>query len=453
MVEPDQLPWSAEAEQSVLGGLLLDNSAWDRVADLLKPASFFSGQHALIFDAIGTLIVACKPADIITVAELLRDRGKEDVAGGHTYLNALAASVPSAANIRRYAEIVAEKHHDRALRETADEANAIAAGSGTVIDRLERIVQRFAQLERKGTRQVPVEISGVVMARIDFLNDLATNGATVPMGISTRFPWLDALLRGFKGGRVYLLAARPSMGKSALAQWWGLKASVGEEAPVLMLSQEMNKEECGDRSLVMVGGVPYDQLQDGKLTDESWGRLSTAVERCARAPFYVDDQPSLTSNDIRVKARFVKGLRLLIIDYVQLCKGAEEGELNRNAELEVISREIKSLAKLLDIPIIVLSQLARRVEERPAKRALMSDLKDCGGLEQDADVIMTLFPLGERTDGHLIGMDVLKNRQGKKGCGVLHFNGDILRWSETEYEVEELLPKRGSRSKSTDPDA
>jgi len=442
MIDPELLPWSESAEQSVLGALLLDNEAWDRVADILEVRSFFAHKHGAIYAAIGMLVNACKVADVITVFERLRDAGKDEDVGGLKYLNQLAQSVPSAANARRHAEIIAERYTDRALRQTADEALAIALGKGEAQQRLSAIIASFDKLERRAVRSMPIGLETVMVRRLDALTDMATRGDE-PQCWSTGFEELDTvLLGGLYPGRVYLVAGRPSVGKSAWAHWVALNAAIEQGAVCEYLSQEMPADELGDRSLAMVGRIEYERIQLGRLDNDDWRDLSNAFDTCSKAPFMVDDQPALRSNDIRVKARFVKGLNILVIDYVQLCQGAEEGEPNRNAELEVISRAIKTLAKTMNVAVLVLSQLARRVEERANKRAIPSDLKDCGGLEQDADVILSLFPIQlNRGDGYsLIGCDVLKNRQGRKGQSIaLEFHEHRLGWKQSQYKVAELL--------------
>jgi replicative DNA helicase len=447
-LELSPVPWSNEAEQSVLGGLLLDNRAWDRVGDMLTPRHFFSFAHGLIFGAIGELINATKPADVITVFERLqrrRSKSTEEIEEllHLPYLNALAQSVPSAANVRRYAEIVRERHSERVLRETADIALTIAMGGGEPAVKLNAIVARFAALERQQVQSMPVGLSSIIVQRLDHLNDLHDRGDEALAAWSTGFDGLDEILMGgLQRGRIYLLAGRPSMGKSALAQWWALLAAVHDGAIVLYLSLEMPKAEVGDRTIAMVGKVSYEHVQTGKLTDGEWSAVSQAVETCGRLDFDVDDQAGLTSADIRIKARSVQGLQILVIDHVQLCKGAEEGDINRNTELEIISRGLKELAKELDCAVLVLTQLARRVEEKPNKRAGMSDMKDSGGLEQDADVIMSLFPIGERTGHTLIGLDVLKHKQGKRNASLaLEFHGHRLGWVESKYLVADLLAK------------
>lgn len=448
MIDSDALPWSQDAEQSVLGGLLLDNRAWDRVGDLLTPHKFYDRRHGAIFLAIGDLINANRPADIITVQDqLLRQRGAASHELDLVYLNSLINSTPSAHNIRRYAEIVAEKWAERAIIEEADDAMSVAQGPGTAGEKLDRILTGFGALERDRDERKPSTMGEVMMGVVDHLNDLAQNGQ--PPGWSTRFPGLDKKLRGgFRGGRVYLLGGRPGMGKSALALWWQSKAACHDALICLYLSQEMPKQEVGERAAAQVGRISYERIQTGTLTDAEWGKLSEAVERLNRADFHVDEQAGLTGTEIRAKARYIKGLNLLVLDYIQLCKGNGESEANRNAELEAISRAVKSLAKEINCAVLVLSALNRRVDERPHGRAIMSDFKDCGALEADADVIMTLFKIKDTpaTNGVLMGMDVLKNRQGSKGSLVLHFWPDMMDWGESEYELEDLLnEKRGKK--------
>jgi len=451
LLDTPRVPWSPEAEQSVLGGLLLDNAAHDRIAGVLEANSFFSQQHTLVWGVITGLIAAGKPADVITVFEELRERGLGERSGGLAYLNALAQSVPSAANIRRYAEIVRERHGERMLRFACDEALTMALGTGSMATKLDAIQGKFSALSRHQVRSMPVSMRGVAAACLEAVQNVAEGNG--PECWSTHLGVLDRLLLGgFRPGRVYFVGARPSVGKSALAQWWTLQLARATEAVTsLILSQEMPKREVGDRALAMVAQVPYEGIQTGTLSQAQWSALSEATDILAGLPTYVDDQADLTIGDIRMKARYVPGMRLLVVDYVQLCKGADEGNPNRNQELEIISRGLKSLAKELDCAVVVLSQLKRYVDERPHKRPIMSDLKDCGGLEQDADAVILLFPvMWRRHEGiWLIGMDLPKNRQGPKGSGLLAFKPTTLDWwEETRYDLDELL-KPGARQSKT----
>lgn len=436
--EPDiethlrQPPWSETAEQSVLASLLLDNAAWDRVGDILTPGDFYSQQHKLVYTAIGRLVNACKPADVVTVFELLKAKNEHENAGGLAYINALASSVASAANVRRHAEIVADRALRRRLIAVCDEAAIAAFGSDETAAVVDRIGAAFALLERRQQKRGPKLLSDLMPSRLDRIS--ALERGEVPAGIATGIPRLDRMLSGgMRDGAVYVLAARPSVGKSSFAQAVGLHVAA-ESGPVLMLSQEMPDTEVADRALSNLGGVDFGSLQTGKLAGDEWGRLTAGVERAAELPFYVDDQPALRLLDMRSKARQVKGLRLLIVDYLQLAVG--EGD-NRTQEVGAISRGLKALSKELGVPVILLSQLSRKVEERPGKEPMLSDLRDSGEIEQDADVVLFLWPVREfEAGGRLVGLKVDKNRQGRKGRFGLDFNGSLQRWAESTESVE-----------------
>lgn len=443
--EPSSLrvpPHSREAEQSVLGGLLLDNSAWDRAADLLKESDFYRHEHRLIFGAIGALVNATKPADVITVFEQLECMGKGDECGGIGYLNSLAQSVPSAANMRRYAEIVRERAVLRGLVAVSDTiATAAFNPQGrSVAEILDSAATAMHALEAGHAKKMPRSFQDIVVERLDHISELAQG--KVKSGWPTNFPTLDDMLNGgLRPGSVYVLAARPSVGKSALAAAIGT-GFAQDGLPTLFLSQEMGDGEVIDRALANIGGIPYKNIQTGQLSDMDWANLSSAAESGAAMPFYVDDQGSLTISEIRSKARSIKGLKLLVLDYLQL--SASRGEhSNRNGEIEEVSRGLKSLAKELGIAVLMLSQLNRKVEERPGKRPMLSDLRDSGSIEQDADVVIFLWPLKEfKVGGYwAIGCDLPKNRQGKKGAFAMHFWGDYMRWAESEFRLEDLLGK------------
>lgn len=436
-------PHSLEAEQSVLGALLMDNRAFDRVADVVTEGEFYRREHRLIFAAIAGLVKRSKPADMVTVFERLQSEGVADEAGGLTYLGELANGVASAGNARRYAEIVSERATLRALIAACDDAataafNPQGKGASEIVD---SVAQKLAQLERKANVRSPRALSDLLPARIDHFNDVADG--TAKAGWSTGIPRLDrALSGGFRAGHVYILAARPSVGKSSLAQSMALHFAE-LHGPALMLSQEMPEDEVADRALANLGALDYGDLQTGSLNEKNtgeasgWGKLLSAVEFGRELPFYVDDQPALRLADIRVKARQVKGLKLLVLDYLQLCSG--DGD-NRNAEVEQISRGLKALAKELGLAVIALSQLNREVEKRANKEPQLSDLRDSGAIEQDADAVMFLWPDREYEGGaRLVGFKLDKNRQGPKPRFGLHFNGAHQRW----HESTELLSEPG----------
>lgn len=436
-------PHSSEAEQSVLGGLLLDASAWDRVGDLLTEADFYRWDHRLIFAAIGTLAVACREADVITVYAKLQADGKADEVGGMVYLNALASSVPSASNIRRYAEIVREKALQRSLVAAADEAAtaAFTAGLGQVQETIERCVTLFDTVQRRGVIVGPRQAGQLAVSRIDHFNDVATGER--PLAFPTGLTDLDRVLNGgLQEGRVYVLAARPSVGKSSLALQIGLHSAKDLNRGVLVLSQEMPAEEVADRALSNLGRVDYGEMQRGQLSDHSWGGLSHATEVFGKLPIWIDDQAALTIGDIRAKAFALRreGLKLLVLDYLQLCAGQAKGKnVNRNTEIEEISRGLKALAKQLRVPVLVLSQLSREVEKRGSPEPTLGDLRDSGAIEQDADAVLGLWFARQWSDRKVMALTVLKNRQGERGARIpLEFFGQYQLWRDSQADVESI---------------
>lgn len=448
-------PSSTTAEQSVLGALLLDNGAWDRVGDLLAASAFYRSEHRAIFASISGLIGAGKAADSITVhAQLERQQGPSIQL---EYLEALAASVPSASNIRRYAEIVADRATERAIIAAADEASTLAFnGAGMSVEqKLDKVATLMLQLERRTVGAGPRPLQEIVARRLDRINDLhnAAPGDQDGSAWATPLPALNRMLNGgFRPGRVYVLAARPSIGKTALAQALGLKFARSSFGSVLFLSQEMPDGELADRILAGLGRIDYGHIETGKLADEEWSRLSEAVEEAGRLDFFIDDQPELTISQIRAKARSVRGLRLLVVDYLQLTASAETGGrglTNRNAEIEQVSRGLKSLAKELGCAVLLLSQLNREVEKRPGKRPMMADLRDSGAIEQDADVVMMMWPLqSSAVEGcTMLGIEVAKNRGGSKGDFPLCFWGRHMRFGEAELPMTHYLEKAAGAAK------
>lgn len=441
---PDNLPWSSEAEQSVLGGLLLDNRAFDRIADLLQASYFFDCSHRAIWTAIAGELVANRPVDVITVFESLQRAGKAEECGGLVYLTALAGNVPSAANIRRYAEIVREKAARRALLATADEALTLAREQGDIGATIDRITTMFGELQRGQVRKAPRAIADIALERTAYYADL--EAGKVAAGWPTQIPTLDRWLSGgLRAGSVYVIAARPSGGKSSFAQSIGLNLA-GGGLPTLFLSLEMTDAEIADRGVASTGRVSYSALITGKMEREDWERASESMDRLAPLPFFVDDQSALTLRDIRFKAKSVKGLRVLIVDYLQMCASTRR-DGNRNSEIEEISRGLKALAKELDIAVIALAQLNRDVEKRAIKRPGLSDLRDSGAIEQDADVVMFLWPVRElKSEGRrIIGLGIDKNRQGRLGEVGLDFHGDTQRWGESTADIRPTVQPRSMR--------
>jgi replicative DNA helicase len=392
-------PHSIEAEQSVLGGLLLDNSAWDRAGDLLTETDFYRFEHKLIYKAIGELVGATKPADVITVFEQLQMHGKAQECGGIAYLNALAQSVPSAANLRRYAEIVRERAVLRKLIEASDEiaTNAFNPQGRSVSQILDEAEGRVFQIGEEGQRskQGFQPMDQLVVQLIDRVTELAENGAEDVTGIRTGFYDLDRMTAGLQAGDLIVLAARPSMGKTAFALNIAENVAVQEGLPVVVFSMEMGASQLALRMVGSLGRIDQTHLRTGRLSDDEWGRLSEAVDRLKNASVFIDETAALNPAELRARARrqarMCGKLGLIVVDYLQLMSGSSGSDENRATELGEISRGLKALAKELQCPVIALSQLNRSVESRNDKRPMMSDLRESGAIEQDADVIMFIY--------------------------------------------------------------
>ena len=392
-------PHSIEAEQSVLGGLLLDNSAWDRAGDLLTETDFYRYEHKLIYKAVGELVAASKPADVITVFEQLQTHGKAEECGGIAYLNALAQSVPSAANLRRYAEIVRERAVLRKLIEASDEiaTNAFNPAGRSVSQILDEAEGRVFQIGEEGQRskQGFQSMDQLVVQLIDRVTELHENGAEDVTGVRSGFYDLDRMTAGLQPGDLIVLAARPSMGKTAFALNIAENVAVQEGLPVVVFSMEMGASQLALRMVGSLGRIDQSHLRTGRLNDDEWGRLSEAVDRLKGASVFIDETPALNPAELRARARrqarACGRLGLIVVDYLQLMSGSSGSDENRATELGEISRGLKALAKELQCPVMALSQLNRSVETRNDKRPMMSDLRESGAIEQDADVIMFIY--------------------------------------------------------------
>ena len=393
-------PHSVEAEQSVLGGLLIDNMAWDRAGDAVSDTDFYRHEHREIFAAIAVLINGSKPADVITVFEHLQSNGKAEACGGLAYLNSLAQSVPSAANIRRYAEIVRERAILRKLISVSDEiaTNAFNPQGRAVAQILDEAEGKIFKIGEEGSRnkQGFIGVDKLTVQLIDRVTELAENGAEEVTGVRTGFIDLDRMTAGLQEGDLIILAARPSMGKTALAINIAEAVAVNEELPVLVFSMEMGASQLALRMIGSLGRIDQSGLRTGRLRDDEWTRLTEAAERLSKAHLYIDESPALNPAEVRARSRrmarqFGK-LGLIVVDYLQLMSGTgkSDGE-NRATEISEISRGLKALAKELQCPVIALSQLNRSVETRTDKRPMMSDLRESGAIEQDADVIMFIY--------------------------------------------------------------
>lgn len=429
---------SEEAEQSVLGALMLDADALHAVASVIGPADFFVPRHRALFALMQREALAHKALDPISLAGALADA--EDV-GGLAYLVALENGVQSARNAKRHAEIVRDRARQRALLAATDEAMELARGDGAVAEKVEQIAALFTALQRQQVAKAPRSIVDIAIERTAHYE--ALQAGTACAGWPTRIPSLDAMLTGgLRPGGLYILAARPKVGKSSFAQTIAMTMA-RDGRSTLFLSQEMADTEIADRAVAATGRIDYSALLSGRMSDEDWSRASDALETMKDATLYVDDQGGLTLADIKAKARSIPGLRVLVVDYLQLCSSALS-DANRNAQIEEITRGMKAMAKQMGVAVIALSQLNREVEKRANKRPQLSDLRDSGAIEQDADAVMFLWPVSESGAHKLVGLAVEANRQGRCGSVGLDFAGATQCWIESSQSIEPA-PARGNR--------
>lgn len=430
-------PHSVEAEQSILGGLMLDNSGWDRIADLLHGGDFYRRDHQLIFEAIGTLSEKSIPSDAVTVSEHLEKCGQLDDAGGLAYIASLARDTPSAANIKAYAEIVRERSMLRELIRVGGEIAGSAhandgRGAADLVDEAERKVFEIAERgQRAGTGFIGLR--KILPGVIDRLDELSHSEGDIT-GVATGFQKFDALTAGLHGGELIIIAGRPSMGKTTLAMNIAENAAIAGKVPTAIFSMEMSAEQLAFRMIGSIGRVNQSNLRTGRFSDEDWTRINSAVAIMSQAPIFIDDTPALSPTEIRARARRLKrehGLGLIVVDYLQLMGVAGTRE-NRATEISEISRSLKALAKELNLPIVALSQLNRGVEQRTDKRPVMSDLRESGAIEQDADLIAFIYreevydPDTPRKG--VADIIIAKQRNGPIGDFHLTFLGEYTRF-------------------------
>lgn len=436
-------PQSIEAEQSVLGGLLLDNTAWDRISDIVGEHEFYRSDHRLIFNHIVLLIENGKPADVLTVAESLERSGKLEEAGGQAYLGSLSMNTPSAANIRRYAEIVRERAIMRQLAgagtEIADSAyNPEGREASELIDEAEAKIFRIAEIGSKakqGFSKIDPILTETV-ERIDMLYSRENKDDVI--GLATGYVDLDRMTSGLQGGELIIIAARPSMGKTALAMNIVEHVALNLKKTAAVFSMEMSSTQLVLRMIGSVGRVDQHKLRSGTFEESEWPKLVEAVGKLNDSQIHIDDTAGLNTLEVRTRARRLHretgGLDLIVIDYLQLMSGsASKREENRATEVAEISRGLKSLAKELKVPVVALSQLNRSVESRVDKRPMMSDLRESGAIEQDADLIMFIYrdevynPTNEASKGKA-EVIVAKQRNGPTGPVTLTFMGRHTRF-------------------------
>ncbi len=434
-------PYSQEAEQSVLGALMLDHRAWDRIADLITANDFYRNEHRLIFQALHELSKRSQPFDMLTVAEALKEFSQLEASGGESYLFELANTTPTAANVVAYAEIVRERSVLRQLIEIGTDIaesafNPDGRATKELLDQAERQVFKVSEQRSRGAGPVPIsELLAKTADRIDTLYH-APEGLT---GLPTGFVDFDQMTSGLQDGDLIIVAGRPSMGKTTFAMNIAENAAMHSMKeggkPVLIFSMEMPAESLVMRMLSSLGRVDQHRVRTGKLNDNEWPRITSAISMLSEVKMYIDDTPALTPTELRSRARRVArehdGLGLIVIDYLQLMQvfGSKE---NRTAEISEISRSLKSLAKELHVPVIALSQLNRSLEQRQNRRPVMSDLRESGAIEQDADVIAFIYRdevyNEDSADKGIAEIIIGKQRNGPIGKVNLTFAGQFTRF-------------------------
>jgi len=435
-------PHSVEAEQSVLGGLLLENEALDKIADILSSGDFYRHDHRLIFEHIAKLIEHNRPADIVTVAESLDNAAELSAVGGLAYLGALAQNTPSAANIRRYAEIVRER---AIMRKLVEVGSGIAESAYSPQGRdaqqlLDEAESRIFQIAEGGKRSSEgfLDIKVLLPQVADRIDQLfQRDNQSEVTGIPTGYTDLDSMTSGLQPGDLIIVAGRPSMGKTAFSLNIAENVALDTGLPVAVFSMEMGATQLATRMIGSVGRLDQHRMRTGRLEDEDWVRLTTALGRLNEAPIFIDEGAGLNSFDVRARARRLHRqtgkLGLIVIDYLQLMSGATGRQSeNRATEISEISRSLKSLAKELDVPVIALSQLNRSLEQRPDKRPVMSDLRESGAIEQDADLILFIYRdqvyNPDSPDKGTAEIIVAKQRNGPIGRVRLTFIGEHTRF-------------------------
>jgi replicative DNA helicase len=432
-------PHSIEAEQAVLGALLIDPAAWDQIADVVVAPDFYRPDHRLIFEALTELLESNRPGDMVTVSEQLERRSRLEEAGGLAYLATLARDTPTAANVRAYAEIVRERALLRALIEAGRAIAASAFGTEglSARDLVDRAEARVFEIAERGTRQGAgvVHVRTVLSTLIDRIDEWHSNPDKL-RGLATGFTDFDRKTGGLRPGDLIIIAGRPSMGKTTLAVNIAEFAAVNPEirASVAIFSMEMPSEQLVTRMLSSIGHVPLNSIRSGRISDEEWARITGATSQLSEARIFIDESAGLTPTELRARARRIARehkLNLIVVDYLQLMQVAGTTE-NRATEIAEISRGLKALAKELQVPVIALSQLNRAVEQRTEKKPVMSDLRESGSLEQDADMILLIYRDEvydkNTTRKGVAEIDLAKHRNGETGTFLLTFQGQYTRF-------------------------
>jgi replicative DNA helicase len=436
-------PHSLEAEQSVLGGLMIANEAWDSVADVVGEGDFFRPEHRKIFAQMGKLVQIQQPIDVITLAEALAKNAQLEEIGGAAYLAEIANNTPSVANIRAYGQAVRERATFRAL---ISAANAIAdssfnpegRNSDEILDEAERAIMQISEERPKTGGLTP--INPLLKQAVDKIDELFSSDSAIT-GITTGFEKLDEMTSGLQKSDLIIVAARPSMGKTTFAMNLVENALMKSDLPMLVFSMEMPANQLMMRMLSSVGKIDQTRIRTGKLEEEDWPKLSSAVTKLKDKLLFIDDTAALTPTEVRSRARKIVrehgAIGMIMLDYLQLMKVAGTGSEGRTAEISEISRSLKGIAKEFECPVVALSQLNRALEQRPNKRPINSDLRESGAIEQDADVIMFIYRdevyNEESADKGMAEIIIGKQRNGPIGTARLSFIGKYTRFENLAF--------------------
>jgi replicative DNA helicase len=426
-------PHNLHAEQSLLGGLMLDNSTWDRIADMVVERDLYRREHRLVFRAIAKLAEDDQPFDVVTLAENLERNEQLDAAGGLPYLGTLVNETPSAANIKAYARIVRQTSVLRQMiaagTDIADSAyNPGDRDAAELLDAAERRVFEIAEQESRGGGGFQ-PIKGLLSRAVERIDELYQRTEPIT-GLATGFTDFDEMTSGLQPSDLIIVAGRPSMGKTSFAMNLAENVAIGTKRPVAVFSMEMPGDSLAMRMMSSLGRIDQHRVRTGKLEDDEWPRLTSAVNILSTAALFIDDTPALSPTELRARARRLKreqgDLGLIVVDYLQLMQAPGSGE-NRVAEISAISRSLKALAKELRVPLVALSQLNRSLEQRPNKRPVMSDLRESGAIEQDADLIVFIYRdevyNPESKDKGIAEIIIGKQRNGPIGTSRLTFLG------------------------------
>ncbi len=437
-------PHSAEAEQSIIGGLLLDNQVWDKISTKLCETDFYRTEHRILYRAITELSKKDQPFDVVTLLDTLKSTNDLDDAGGETYLFELANNTPSVANVSAYADIVREKSVQRQLiavaGDIADSAyNPDGRGVAELLDLAETKV--FAIAEQTGGEGGPESIKSILVKAVEKIDTLYHNGGAIT-GLATGLTDLDKMTSGLQRSDLVIVAGRPSMGKTALVMNMAEHAAIESKRPVLVFSMEMPSDSLAMRMMSSLGRIDQHHIRTGKLSDEDWPRVTSAVHMLSEAQLFIDDTPALSPSEMRARSRRLAKehgqLGLIVVDYLQLMQVPGYKGDNRTAEISEISRSLKTLAKELEVPVVALSQLNRSLEQRHDKRPVMSDLRESGAIEQDADLICFIYRdevyNEESNDKGVAELIIAKQRNGPIGRVRVAFLGKYTRFEDLAFK-------------------